>query len=76
MPTIKIEGQTLEVPHRLVITEDLLKLAADAGIIASAEGRQLCSLTIEGREYAAGAEVDLEADCEFITTLTTSTPVG
>ena len=73
---LKIDGEPLRMEYRLVVTEEILRQAVAAGIIDDDSNRQLCSLTIEGKEYRIGDEVNLEVDCEFITTLTTPTPVA
>ena len=73
---LKIDGEPLRMEYRLVVTEEILQLAVAAGIIDDGDNRQLCSLTIEGKEYRIGDEVDLEVDCEFTTILTTPTQVA
>ena len=73
---LKVDGEPLRMEYRLVVTEEILQQAVAAGIIVDGDNRQLCSLTIEGKEYRTGDEIDLEIDCEFITTLTTPTVVA
>lgn len=73
---LKVDGQPLQMEYRFVEAEDILQQAIAAGIIVDGDNRLLCSLAIEGKEYRIGEEVDLENDCEFITTLTTPTVVA